>query len=125
MPSLYQHGEGLDCFTRDLFQLRPRLPCVPALLKLRLSLFQGCHAIRTRHRAVDGHRLEPAQTVGTAAGLIDAADIPAAAVDGVVRAVLVDRGAGAGRAELEGHSGNCLARVFEMSCATRTIFYAR
>ena len=31
------------------------------------------------------------------------ADIPAAAVNGVVRAVLVDPGAEAGRAELEGH----------------------
>ena len=37
-----------------LFQLRPRLPGVPALLKLRLGLFQGRHAIRARHRAVDG-----------------------------------------------------------------------
>jgi hypothetical protein len=35
--------------------------------------------------------------------LIDAADIPVAAVDGVVRPVLVDPGAEAGRAELEGH----------------------
>ena len=49
-----------------------------------------------RHRACDGHRPEPAQTVGTAAGLIDAADLPLAAVDGVVRSVLVDAGAEAG-----------------------------
>ena len=31
----------------DLFQLRPRLPLVPALLKLRLGLFQGRHAVRS------------------------------------------------------------------------------
>jgi hypothetical protein len=86
----------------DLFQLRPRLPRVPTLLKLRLGLFQGRHPIRARHRTVDGHRPEPAQTVGSAPGLIDAADIPVTAVDGVVRAVLVDRGAEAGFRDAQG-----------------------
>ena len=85
-------------------QLRPRLPGVPALLKLRPGLLQRRHAIGARHRTVDGHRPEPAQTVGTAAGLIDAADLPLAGVDGVVRAVLVDPGAEAGRAEFEGYA---------------------
>jgi hypothetical protein len=66
----------------SLLQLRPRLPGVPALLKLRLGLFQGRHAIRSRHRTVDGHRPEPAQAVGTATGLIDATNIPLAGKDG-------------------------------------------
>ena len=44
-----------------------------------------------------------AQTVGTAAGLVDATNIPLATVDGIVRAVLVDPGAEAGRAHREGH----------------------
>ena len=43
--------------------------------------------------AGDGHLPESAQTVGTS---------PSAAVDGVVRAILIDPGAEAGRAELEG-----------------------
>ena len=47
----------------------------------------------------DRQRPEPAQIVGTAAGLIDAADAPLAAIDGVVRAVLVDPGAEAGGAQ--------------------------
>ena len=54
---------------------------------------QGRHAVRARHGASDGHRPEPAQTVGTSAVLIDAADLPLVAVSGVVRAVLVDAGA--------------------------------
>jgi hypothetical protein len=44
-----------------------------------------------------------AQTVGTAAGLVDATNIPLAGNDGVVWAVLVDPGAEAGRAEPESH----------------------
>ena len=60
----------------DLFQLRPRLPGVPTLLKLRLGLFQGRHAVRSCHWTVDGQRPEPAQTLGTAARLVDAADFP-------------------------------------------------
>ena len=44
-----------------------------------------------------------AQTVGTAAGLVDATNIPLATVDGVVRAVLVDPGAKAGRAHGQSH----------------------
>ncbi len=54
--------------------LRPRLPGVPAFLKLRLGFLWGRHAIRACHRTVDGHRPEPAQTVGTAARFVDAAD---------------------------------------------------
>ena len=37
------------------------------------------------------------QAVGEPAGLIDATDLPLAAVDGVVRAILVDPGAKPGR----------------------------
>jgi hypothetical protein len=48
-------------------------------------------------------RPEPAQTVGTAAGLVDATNIPSATVDGVVRAVLIDPRAEAGRAHGERH----------------------
>jgi len=36
-----------------------------------------------RHRAGDGHRPEKAQTVGTAARLIDEAELPLAGEDGV------------------------------------------
>ena len=36
--------------------------------------------------------------------LVDATDNPLAAMDGVVRAILVDPGAEAGRTELEGHT---------------------
>ena len=76
----------------NLFQFRPDLPGVPALLKLRLGFLQARDAIRARHRAVDGHRPEPAQTVGTAARFVDTTDLPLASNDGVVRAVLVDPG---------------------------------
>jgi hypothetical protein len=55
------------------------------------------------HGAVDGQRPEPAQTVGAAASLVDATT-PFALVDGVVRSILVDPGAEAGRADREGHS---------------------
>ena len=58
------------------------------------------HAIRACHRTVDGQRPEPAQIVWTSAGLVDAADLPLAGNDGVVRTVLVDPGAEAARAEL-------------------------
>jgi hypothetical protein len=58
----------------NLLQLCPFLLFVPALLKLRLGLFQGRHAVRARHRAVDGHRPEPAQILRTASNFIDAAD---------------------------------------------------
>jgi hypothetical protein len=40
--------------------------------------------------------------VGTATGLVDPANCPAAAVDGVVRSVLTDPGTEAGRAKREG-----------------------
>ena len=72
----------------------------PTLLKLRLGVLQGRHSVRSCHRAVDGHRPEPAQIVGTATGLVDATDLPAAGGDGVVRPVLVDPGAEAGRTSL-------------------------
>jgi hypothetical protein len=51
-----------------LFQLRPRLPGVPAILKLRLGLIQSRHMGRARHRTVDGQGPEPAQMIGAAAG---------------------------------------------------------
>jgi hypothetical protein len=41
--------------------------------------------------------------LGAASDFLDAADIPLAAEHGIVGAVLVDPGAEAGRAELEGH----------------------
>src|SRR6185312_9116004 len=71
-----QHLGGI--ISLYLLQLRPRLPSVPALLKMRLRLLQGRHAIRARHRTVDGHRPEPAQTVRSAARLVDAAHLPLA-----------------------------------------------
>jgi hypothetical protein len=43
---------------------------------------------------VDGHRPEPAQAVGTATSLVDAADGPLAAIDRVVRAVFRSRSQG-------------------------------
>jgi hypothetical protein len=55
--------------------------------------------IRARHRAVDGHGPEPAHILGTAAGLVDTTNIPLAAADDVVRAVLVDPGAKVGWAD--------------------------
>jgi len=88
---------------RHLFQLCPCLPRVPVLLKPGLGILQARYAIRARHRTVDVHRPEPAQIVGTAARFVDAADLPLAGVDGVVRPVFVDPGAEAGRAHLEGH----------------------
>ena len=44
--------------------------------------------------------------VGATAGLVDPADCPSAAVDGVVRSVLVDAGAETGRTHGEGHDDN-------------------
>jgi hypothetical protein len=35
-----------------LLQVRPRLPRVPAFLKLRLGFLKGCHTIGARHRTV-------------------------------------------------------------------------
>src|SRR4029077_14924177 len=64
---------------------------------------KGRHTIGARHRTGDGKRPEPTQGVGTATGFVNAADCPSAAVDGVVRAVLVDPGAKAGRAHGERH----------------------
>ena len=50
-----------------------------------------------------GERPKPAQMLRTAPRLVDAADIPAAGIDGVILTVLVDPGAEAGPAELESH----------------------
>jgi hypothetical protein len=52
---------------------------------------------------MEGERPEPPQIIRAAAHLIDATDVPPSGVDGVVWAVLVDPGAEAGRAELEGN----------------------
>ena len=97
-------------------QLRPRLPFVPALLKLRLGLLQGRHTIRARHWTIDGHRPEPAQIVGTAACAVDADDLPLADNDGVVGAVLVDPGAEAGRAELETPQNRVIFATLQNFC---------
>ena len=54
----------------DAMAFPPALPTPstrPNSLQLRLSLPQGGHAVRARHRTVDGHRPKPAQTVGAAA----------------------------------------------------------
>ena len=72
-PTASASGVGGSASLWHLFQHRPRLPGVPALLELRLGLLQSRHAIRARHRVVDGHRPEPAQIVGTAACFVDAA----------------------------------------------------
>ena len=80
MPFLYLLILG------HLFQLRPRLPGIPTLLKLRLRPFQRRNTIRARHRAVEGERPEPPQMIGTASHLIDAADIPLTAEYAVVQA---------------------------------------
>jgi hypothetical protein len=69
---------------------------------------------------VDGHRTEPAQTVGTAAGLINAPDLPLAGKDGVVRAVLVDAAAEPAGRSLRG-IGYLTGRTAEED-ASRTCF---
>jgi hypothetical protein len=56
-----------------LFQLRPRLPGVPALLKLRLGLIHSRHA---RDRTVDGQRdRNHPNFLWAAAGLVDKCSI--------------------------------------------------
>jgi hypothetical protein len=50
-------------------------------------------------------RPEPSQVERAGAGLIDAADAPLAAEDAVIKHVLVDAMAKAGRAHREGHCG--------------------
>jgi hypothetical protein len=81
------HGRLTSCRCHQgawpLLQVRLRLPGIPALLKLRFRLLERCHPISPCHRAVDGHRPEPAQIVGTATGLVDAADLPLASEDRV------------------------------------------
>jgi hypothetical protein len=57
------------------------------------------------------HGPEPAQTVGTAAGLIDAPDLQLAAIDDLVGPVLVNAGAKARRAELDGYYNYTANRV--------------
>jgi hypothetical protein len=102
---------------RHFLQLRPRLPGVPALPELRFGLFQGRHPIAACHRTGDGERPEPAQAIRTTSGLIDPADRPSAAVNGVVRSVLIDPGTKTGRAKREGHLF-MLARS-ELGCVIR------
>jgi len=80
---------------------------------LSLTATQGGHAIQARHRTVDGHRPEPAQTVGTPARLIDAPDLPLAGKDGVVRPVLVDAGAETERIREAG-----MPQIFYVTAAT-------
>ena len=77
----------------SFYQLRPCLPCLPALLHPRLSLLQGRNPVGASHWTIDVHGPEPSQIIWTAAGLIDAADIPLAAADNEVRRVLVDAAA--------------------------------
>ena len=54
--------------------------------------------------------------LGVAANLIDAADIPLASEDGVVRSVLVDPGAEAGRAELEDTANRVIFATLQNFC---------
>jgi hypothetical protein len=70
------------------------------------------------------------QTVGTAAGLINAPDLPLAGTDGGVRPVLIDAQAESGRAQLEGHrsprplSHRCnvaTSQVFDLDHAVRIL----
>jgi hypothetical protein len=70
-------------------------------MKLGLGFLKTRDAIRTRHGTLNGERPEPAQVLRAAAGFVNAADVPAAAVDGVVLAFFVDAGAEAAGAELE------------------------
>jgi hypothetical protein len=69
---------------------------------LELDATQGRHAIGTHHWTVVIHDPESAHSVGTAAGLINAPDLPLAGNDGVVRSV-VDAGAETGRRKIAGH----------------------
>ena len=80
-------------------ELRPRLPSVPALLSLRIGFLQGRHATRACHWSRRSSTRTSAD-FRSAAGLVDPADLPLADEDGVVRPVLVDPRAEAGRAEL-------------------------
>jgi hypothetical protein len=93
IPEIYHDSPGTSSSLAHAFQA--------SQLLWNWTLASSRVATRSeRHRAVDGQRPEPAQTVGTAAGLVDAAGIPLAGVDGVVTPILVDPGAEAGRAEL-------------------------
>ena len=105
----------------SLARFRNRAPC-PCLVRPRggwgwglgFSLGRGRGLSRFRElagplpdplapSAIDGYRPEPTHVLRSAAGLIDAADVPLAAVDDVVWAVFVDPRTEAGRAHLEGH----------------------
>jgi hypothetical protein len=73
---------------------------------LQLAVFYWAYQGRAYPSASSDHGVhgpEPAQTVGTAARHVDAPDLPLAANDGVIWAVLADAGAKTGRAKLEGH----------------------
>jgi hypothetical protein len=87
-------------------------PFIPAFLDPRLGHLQGRHTVSSRHWPVHGHRPEPTHVLRSTSYLIDAADIPLAAGDDVVRAVFVDPGAKTGSAELKGHrNGQWFARL--------------
>ena len=64
----------------------PRTPAGKAVVTLNGIK----HGLLSRECLLKGesHRPEPAQTVGTAARFVDAADLPLAGVDGVVRALV-------------------------------------
>jgi hypothetical protein len=68
-------------------------------MKLRLGLFQSLHS----PPIVSGPFANQRRLSGTAACLMDAADLPLTCEDGVVGPVLVDPGAEAGRAHCGGH----------------------
>ena len=80
-------------------KMRPRLPSIPAHLKLRLSLSK----VATRSARFIGPVTRTSADCRDRRGSgRDATNIPAAAVDGVVRPVLVDPRAKAGWVQLKG-----------------------
>src|SRR3954467_14798487 len=67
------------------------LPNLPSFIRRVCSGFalvwgvlQGRHPTRVRHRTGDGERPEPTQVIRATSGLIDPANCPFAAVDGVL-----------------------------------------
>src|SRR5262245_58178200 len=101
LPPPCDHRHEMSPGVGELAQLRPRQPPLPALRQLllrgveRWRVAVSAHVRRLVQDAED--RPEPAHVIGGAALLVDAAHRPLTAVDGVVLAVLVDRGR-AGRA---------------------------
>src|SRR3954447_19550044 len=76
-----------------------------------LSFLQGRHPVIARHRRVDGQRPKPTKMVRTAARLVDAADCPFAAIDGVVWPVFINTGAETSGAHRERHLGRASAHL--------------